>query len=1166
MPLSDFAAKTTAIRADLVNTLKLDLIGPSNDHEFAREIIPEAPDVRYLTGFLIPEEAPLEEKHDPDADDDNDGDQDTGGDNGTGERAGGRHSFLPSSIGLSVLVPPEATAIEATIRWGDYVRIGEEDPADKSFNMDLESWARKIGLESVPTYVEEIRGYARVPREETFKLPIPAPDAKPTSYPPELDRGLYFDISCRKADGLGLPAGTRVVSVFIVNRRPARSMRQARYPAIAFQVELSLTCSSGFLARPDLKALTDGDKDWDERVNDLQYRGEREYVVGHNVAAAAESGKGPCTMVWSSWFPTAQVEKVLPAQLGVVELGMEALATLSSPENVTTALSGLPTAYALWIASQRVVSGLAAPMQDTVRDLMDKAGYACARIEKGIELLKSDEQALRAFRLANKAIARSSRQRAALALRKPASEVPTPRWYPFQLAFILLNLVGITDPSKEAGEREIVDLLFFPTGGGKTEAYLGLAAYTMVLRRLKNPDKTIRDQKVPTYAGVSVLMRYTLRLLTLDQLGRGAALVCALELERHELAKQGDESLGHWPFEIGLWVGSGATPNRLGRRGDNAPDKDYTAYARWTKYQHGKTESPIPIQSCPWCGTPVEKDDIRFIPDTQDPRDLVIHCHNLDCTLNAWDHLPIVAIDEPLYRRLPAFVIATVDKFAALPWTGQVGMLFGKVKSYDPNHGFYGLSEKETGTIRLDGGLPPPDLIIQDELHLISGPLGTIAGLYEIAIEHLCSHEVTGTVIRPKIVASTATVRRADRQIMGLFGRKMSEVFPPPGPDRRDSYFAKTMTADETPARLYMGISAPGRSIKVAILRILLTLLSRGQTLFTASKAGKGSRNPADPYMTVLAYFNSLRELGGTRRIIEDEVYLRATEYSNHRRIYPKDKLFSNRSLAATKISELTSREPTTMVAETKRCLELELGQPESLDIALATNMISVGLDITRLGLMVVNGQPKSAAEYIQSTSRVGRDSDRPGLVVTLFNPNKARDRSHYERFENWHSSFYRAVEATSVTPFSPRALDRALAPSLVGLVRHGQGGMAPSAAAAAIQTIRADLDRFAEVFGSRAEAGLDPNLPKSEHDALVSTIRSRVTHLLDDWEKIATHDSGNANTLHYNKRDGRGTQATGLLADPLTEKFDDPEELREQFKANRSMRDVEAPVEIRIE
>ncbi len=354
----------------------------------------------------------------------------------------------------------------------------------------------------------------------------------------------------------------------------------------------------------------------------------------------------------------------------------------------------------------------------------------------------------------------------------------------------LLRLAGL------AADREIVDLLFFPTGGGKTEAYLGLAAFAMVLRRLRNP-----GQSGKAGAGVSVIMRYTLRLLTLDQLSRAAGLVCALELERdRDTARYGE-----WPFEIGLWVGKAATPNLLGFKGDKRNDSARGKVRRFKENPRGRP-SPIPLENCPWCGERFKPESFALLPNDDRPQELRIVCMNSECDFTRDRALPIVAVDEPIYRRLPAFVIATVDKFASLPWVGQSGMLLGGAVRHD-NGGFYGPADPGRGK-PLDSPLPPPDLIIQDELHLISGPLGTMAGLYESAIEALCERRINGHTVRPKIIASTATVRQAGDQIQALFCRDTTQIFPPPGPDRRDSFFARTVPSSETPARLYLGIAA----------------------------------------------------------------------------------------------------------------------------------------------------------------------------------------------------------------------------------------------------------------------------------------------------------------------------------------------------------------------
>ena len=514
--------------------------------------------------------------------------------------------------------------------------------------------------------------------------------------------------------------------------------------------------------------------------------------------------------------------------------------------------------------------------------------------------------------------------------------------------------------------------------------------------------------------------------------------------------------------------------------------------------------------------------------------------------------LPILAIDETIYRRLPCFIIATVDKFANLPWVGETAGLFGKVTCYQPNVGFCSTADRPTSGIPLKAGLLPPDLIVQDELHLISGPLGTMVGLYETAIERLSVGRInprTGKPILPKIVASTATVRRAESQIRALFGRTQVDIFPPPGPNRRDSFFAKTSLVAESQPRTYLGIAAQGRSLKVVLLRVYLALLGAAQKAWEREGGKKNSTNSADPYMTLLGYFNALRELGGSRRIVEDEINARLQNYGNRKRFNEAEGSFVNRAIAKEPV-ELTSRISTDEVAKTKHRLSLAFDNSDRVDVALATNMISVGLDIDRLGLMVVLGQPKTAAEYIQSTSRVGRDESRPGLVVTLLNVHRPRDRSHYEHFTAWHDAFYRAVEATSVTPFSPRALDRGLAGVTVALARLGCPQLTPALAAAKITYHRGELDFVVEALGDRAAS--HQNLDKSSEDFLRSQVVGQTNHLLDKWENEA-EDRGK---LQYQHEEGG---ANPLLRDPL-----DPEEKGHKlFKAQRSLRDVEPTVNL---
>ena len=1106
------------VRDKLASALALDLIGPDpDDTAHAGEVLNAAPSVWYLTGFLVPFEAPPGEREGDDADGELDAVDKTGGgdDEASPEATAARKGLFPSSIGISLLVPAAARSFTVVAHWGDYspLPVSEADGERRR----SPCWQRRA-------------------RAETVELPL-AIGQHP--HPVPNSGGLELVLSVRPAPAAtGLPAGTRAVSLFLVNRRPPAE--GAREEAWVFQAGLDVHSAAPLVPRPDVRSSDD----WDDRVADLQFRGVFEHAVGHNVSVHVRcDATGTCHDVQTTWLPRAQVEKVIATAIAGVDLGMEAIASAPNGAAIAQMLSGIVGAYTTWLVGQADTQCAGATRTDTCEQLLQRAEVARDRIAAGLDALTRDPDAFHAFTLANRAVATAMRQRACHGTGKRPEQVDPPRWRPFQLAFILLNLAGIIDPTHR--DRGVVDLLFFPTGGGKTEAYLGLSAFTLVLRRLRNPGLQS--------AGVGVLMRYTLRLLTLDQLGRAATLICALELER----QKDPARLGPWPFEIGLWVGQAATPNALGEKGDSRPT---TARARVLAYQrnHKRNPSPIPLEVCPWCGTPFVPDSFRLLPNTDHPRELVIRCSSRDCIFTRNLSLPLVAVDEPLYRRLPCFVIATVDKFASLPWVGEAGVLLGNADRADAT-GFYGPAEPGKGR-PLPQPLLPPDLIIQDELHLISGPLGTMVGLYETALDALATRKLGDIEVRPKIVASTATVRRAEKQIRALFGRSTVDVFPPPGPDPRDSFFAKTVDPTEKHARLYLGVASQGRSLKVVLLRTYLALMAAAQKQWQQAGGASNLDNPADPYMTLLGYFNSLRELGGSRRIVEDEVNSRLTYYGERRRDGEAEGSFASRQIDHLP-QELTSRVNTSDVAETKRRLALRFHEKDRVDVALATNMISVGLDITRLGLMVVLGQPKTAAEYIQATSRVGRDEERPGLVVALLNVHRPRDRSHFERFAAWHASFYRAVEATSVTPFSPRAIGRGLAAITVALARHGNKKLTPARRAVDIASERQNLAFIADTIAARAEAH-DPDLDAAEQAHLRQHVRARVQALLDDWSSLAHAQQQVGEGLQYQQEAGTDRPLLHQPGDPELDKL--PAEFR-KFTAARSLRDVEPAVDLWI-
>jgi len=1168
------------VRETLIHALRLDLIGPDDDDRQDSALHTEQLRVRpmraYLAGFLVPaasqrtvsisanaspapeDAAPLPEDtaNDETADEQldsavNDGDEP--------DTTAAQRPRFPSSIGLTVLVSPPEKRLCVRVTCGTYERVTlATATAPASPGADTpEPNARFVWRRTpydVPVDVE------LTPGEQPHEIPVPGTD------------GLMISVVTRpfrKVERSLLEDGARAVTLFLVNRRDPTKLGGSD-GATVFQAKLHVESSHGFVPRQNPRG-THVDDPQDERVADLLYRDAYEFAVGHGIAVMpVQEGSGRDVFVqkvFTSWMPRAEVERTVPSEsIEHVAFGMDALAGLPADDVEAMRRSLLPMvpAYESWIDRQEAeveatLDELHSPgardaRKKTARNLIASAREAANRIRRGIDVLCHDMQAFEAFRLANRAMALQMWQRDGERLRK---EGKVPSWHPFQLAFVLLALPGIVDPASD--EREIVDLIFFPTGGGKTEGYLGLAAFTLLLRRLRRPDTTA--------GGVAVLMRYTLRLLTLDQLGRAATLVCALET----LRRAAPEKLGPMRFSIGLWVGRGATPNKFGDEHGKDPT---SAIGRVLAYKSGRGPLPFPLERCPWCGSPFVQDTFEIKPNRVDPKQLRVLCFGPKCPFR-WskEHptgIPVVVVDDEIYRELPPFLIATVDKLAGLPWVYRTSFLFGKhISHHHPEWGYFGGREVPDafGARRLDAPLSPPDLILQDELHLVAGPLGTMVGLYETAIAHLTARELDGRTIQPKIVASTATVRRADAQIRALFCRDEVRVFPPPGPDRNTSFFAEVRSQKREPSRSYVGITAPGRSQKALLMRSYTSLLAATARIF------REAPEAADPYMTLLGYFNSLRELGGSRRIVEDEVRARLGRAGQDRRIDDVHLFADRRNI---NVVEITSRLSTDEVREAYTDLRLvhepktepeKRGRaakrtPRPVDVALATNMISVGLDVSRLGLMVVCGQPKTTAEYIQATSRVGRDPHRPGLVITLLNAYRARDRSHLEHFPAYHASFYRAVEATSVTPFAPRAIDRGLAALTVALARLQDTRLLGPDDARRVAEARPDLGFVADVIAARAEAHAEPEYAPPAH--VLADLRERVTALLDAWVRIAADDPA-AQGLAYQPYEPHQSARRYLLRMPVDPDLKNAGSDVRRFVANRSMRDVEGATDVHV-
>lgn len=1011
------------LRGELEQLVVGDLLGPAEgEHERldARQF--RRMRDRYLLGRLAPRHT---QGLDPERNDDEGVDGDDGVEDASGERDGARGATMfPSAFGLSFVVDASTESVIVTASWGHYEKQGE--PAEEA-GEESSRWWQRIPMSAS----REVR------LDEGDLVPFAPVDDAPEVFV----RGRVMRIGDH-----------RVVDLFLVNdqEQPERN----RDEAWLFQAKLAVSGidrEAAFVGRS--AALEDpGSRDPEERSLELLYRNRVEFAVGHNVAVHAEvspADPGLAVRVETECAPRFEVARVDAPVLDDVELDMKVLSDLASPELVAS-LTPLSDQYDAWLdGEERRISepgSRVGPLADEARIRIERAREQARRLREGIELLGTDEQAADAFRFMNEAMWQQRVRTEAVALRRgddsisiddAVARADEPRyrsWRPFQLAFICVNLPALADPTHaERGEPGLVDLLYFPTGGGKTEAYLGLTAFTFAIRRYQGIVEG-RDGA----GGVAVLMRYTLRLLTAQQFERAAALVCACELIRRGRAETEDVRLGETPFRLGMWVGASLTPTTATAAG--------RAVQRARDTGRDRGSSPIQLSECPWCGTPISIRGVRTDPDLW--RTLLFCADTFGAcpfveARSPNEGIPVLTVDDDIYRLLPDLLVGTIDKFALLPWRGPVHMLFGRVDRRCTRHGYRspdldksgdfeerdrhnarnGHPAAETVSVR---PLRPPDLVIQDELHLIAGPLGTMAGLYETAIDELSSWQVGERRVRPKVIASTATIRRAEHQGRALFARQL-EVFPPQVLDVERSFFAAETPVTDAPGRLYLGVCAPGERLKSVEVRIFETLLAAAQTLF--ERHGEA----ADPWMTLVGYFSATRELGGMRRLVEDDVSTRLRR-SERRGLANRYRL---------ELDELTSR---VGAGDLKRKLDQlrrthipdpPNDRPWPLDVVLATSMISVGVDVQRLGLMCVVGQPKQTAEYIQATSRVGRSGDGPGLVVTIYNWARPRDLSHFERFEHYHATFYRQVEPLSVTPFAARALDRGLTAVLVGLMRQ---------------------------------------------------------------------------------------------------------------------------------
>ena len=1152
------ATKTPSdIRDELTDMVVRDLLGPAGGPDEELSQYEDHAYSRYLVGMLAPKGSEvaggeLDELAAGDGDEGEEGAPESGVPAGS--------TYFPSSMGLSFVVSAETKDIIVEAEWGQYLRA-KSTLQKKKDGSEANVWQRHPVI--APPLV----------------LTLKDGNIKPS--------GLHKDHPLVQLQGRMRPTDDGwVVTLFMVNQQEERTRRgEPKDEVWVFQPKLRVHGRENqpiFVQRKNAKAdLSKMDALTREESETLEmlYRHQREFAVGHGISVHAtlpEPLAENATQVETEWVPRFEVPQQTPRSaaddenLDGVVMDMKELAELPK-SGLIASLRHIETAYRVWIKMEAAKLSLPAEKlaghEEAAKRAVERCTRALQRIKAGIDLIETNPLAEEAFRFANRAMwqqrihstfARKVRKKE-LKIEDGVASVDEARnrsWRLFQMAFVLLNLPSLTDLHHHDRSHEtdaVADLLWFATGGGKTEAYLGLTAYTVALRRLQGVVEGRRGDH-----GIAVLMRYTLRLLTLQQFQRAAALMCACEtIRRADVAKWGET-----PFRLGLWVGNKTTPGTLAAAANSLRQRNVGG-----RPSSGGT--PHQITTCPWCGSEIKEKHLKVYEAPSDIGRCITYCGDdlgrcdfseakapADKTKPDYrEGLPVMVVDEEIYRRPPSLLIATVDKFAQMPWNGKTQMLFGKVNEICDRHGFLspcvedGQSHPSRNglprvTNRPHGFLRPPDLIIQDELHLISGPLGSMVGLYEAAVDELCSWEVDGKKVRPKVVASTATIRRAPDQVQKLFVRKL-EVFPPQGTSIRDSFFAiQRPTGAQYPGRRYLGIAAFGRRYPFAMIRSYVAHMSSAQALYD-----KYDRL-ADPWMTLTGYFNSIRELAGTRRLVEDDIRARLRDADQRgmakRNIRALEELTSRKS--GTDIPKILDRLELVFdkTQEAQRKVDRNQGKfsPIPYDVILATNMISVGVDIERLGLMLVAGQPKNTSEYIQATSRVGRSNDSPGLVCTVFNWARPRDLSHYERFEHYHETFYKHVEALSVTPFSARALDRGLSGVMVGLMRLWDEQLNGNLKAGEV----ADADpKWAAVFDLLAKRG-----ENATHDpAVAKRIKDMLDRRRDEW--LARVHNQKDHKLGY-KPEGGAT--VGLLEQAGESDW-------AMFTCLNSLRDVEGTVDL---
>jgi len=868
-----------------------------------------------------------------------------------------------------------------------------------------------------------------------------SPEKKFSSLPSEFELQFKAEVRNYESNKIITFSVTNITGAGFTDENPKEKFRRLDDKSI-FQSNLRIFSEDfSILPYPKTKSLI---LDEEEQINDLLFRDKRNYAIGHGISAnwsIPDNNTNCVNEISSESLPIVDVPNISPEVFdeknNIIEIPFFNLTRSGNFEEGIKSLEILYDNYLSWIKTIELKSkNLNVRYKNSSKIIVSNCFAALERIKNGIELIKTNNQVKLAFQIANEAIM-YQQYRTSIKPRfiqfdqngnpkknengeifsspfdinfdLKSKEYQVRKWRPFQIAFVLMNLKSLAEPN--SSERQIVDMLWFPTGGGKTEAYLGLSAFGMILRRIKDKSDY----------GTDVIMRYTLRLLTAQQFHRASGLICALE----HIRKNNIKILGDYEFSIGIWIGGDSTYNTCKQASGD--------FKKIQKPKKGKEIglNKFHITSCPWCAARfviknLDKYGIHNISnkiygwkEDEKTKKIYAYCPDQNCEFNK--KLPIYTCDEDLYENKPTFIIATIDKFALLAWRPEARNFFGI-----DNDG----NQKKS----------PPNLIIQDELHLISGPLGSMSGLYECIVEDLCTNKKDKQHIKPKIISSTATIKNFNNQIRSLFGRNVSQLFPPPGINYGENFFSRfAKSSGEIDYKKYVGIYAPGlRSLLTSQIRTFTSLFQSSN--YDRINKRELSDEEKDPWWTLISFYSSLFDLGSARSILSIDM---ESELANYKDTFGIDSKNIRPLVDSNEILELTAAQKDSVEENLQKLSisvnKLSESKSKAVDICLSSSVIEVGVDIARVSLLAIISAPKSVSQYIQVSGRVGRDwqNGKSALVVTIYSPTKPRDRSLYEQFRSFHEQLYSWVEPTSVTPFCEPVLERSLHAALFAFIRQ---------------------------------------------------------------------------------------------------------------------------------